>query len=126
MRRYGKSPDDLITATEIATAVYCLEQWRLEHGLGLEPSNRKELAAGERHHSRKAAAERVAGVAIALGRVLVATALVAVLLCGLQPMTAAGWIVAEPGVAARPGAAPPVAGDCGGVSGWGRADSRSG
>lgn len=59
---------------------FCPEQWRLQHGLGLEPANRKELAAGTRHHSRKAAAERVAGVAIALGRVLLVLALLAGLL----------------------------------------------
>jgi hypothetical protein len=48
----GKSPGDLITATEIACWVYCQEQWRLQYGLGLEPSNRKERAAGERCVSR--------------------------------------------------------------------------
>jgi hypothetical protein len=70
MRIIGKQRSDTVTATEIACWVYCPEQWRLQHGLGLEPANRKELAAGTRHHSRKAAAERVAGGAIALGRVL--------------------------------------------------------
>ena len=59
---------------------FCPEQWRLQYGLGLEPANRKELAAGTRHHSRKAAAERVAGVAIALGRLLLVLAVLAGLL----------------------------------------------
>jgi hypothetical protein len=72
-------PDDLITATEIAAFAYCPEQWRLQHGLGLEPANRKELAAGTRHHARKAVAERLAGGAIALGRVLLVLAVLATL-----------------------------------------------
>ena len=88
-KRAGKSPDDLITATEIATWVYCPEQSRLEHGLGLEPVNRKELAAGERHHSRKAVAERLAGVAITLGRGLVVVALARPV-----PELPGGWNVA--------------------------------
>ena len=77
MVKPGKSADDVITATEIASWVYCPEQWRLQHGLGLEPANREELAAGKRHHSRKAAAERMAGGSIALGRVLLVLAVLA-------------------------------------------------
>ena len=49
---------------------FCPEQWRLQHGLGLEPANRQELAAGDRHHARKAVAERIAGGSITLGAVL--------------------------------------------------------
>ena len=73
-------PDDLITAEEMACWVYCPEQWRLQHGLGLEPENRAALAAGTRHHARKAVAERVAGGSIALGRFLIALAALALLL----------------------------------------------
>jgi hypothetical protein len=73
-------PDDLISATEIASFAYCPEAWRLEHGLGLEAGNRESRAAGDRHHARKAVAERVAGVSIALGRVLAALAAVLLLL----------------------------------------------
>jgi len=36
--------------------VYCPEQWRLEHGLGLKPV--AALDAGDRHHAGKAIAER--------------------------------------------------------------------
>lgn len=36
--------------------VYCPEQWRLEHGLGLKPV--ATLDAGDRHHAGKAIAER--------------------------------------------------------------------
>src|SRR5262249_35309670 len=66
-RRGGQKPDDLITASEIASFAYCPEAWRLEHGLGLPAENRAALDAGTRHHGRKAAAERIAGLAIALG-----------------------------------------------------------
>jgi hypothetical protein len=57
----GKQRQGVITASEIACFAYCPEQWRLQYGLGLETENREALAAGDRHHARKAAAERVAG-----------------------------------------------------------------
>jgi hypothetical protein len=69
----------MVTATEIAAFVYCPEQWRLEYGLGLEPGNRAATDAGNRHHARKAVAERVAGTSIGLGRVLVVLALLGLL-----------------------------------------------
>ena len=40
----------------------------------------RELAAGDRHHARKAVAERVAGGSITLGRLLAVLAAVALLL----------------------------------------------
>jgi len=49
----GSGPE-LVTASEIGSFVYCEEQWRLEHGLGLEAENREALDTGERHHERKA------------------------------------------------------------------------
>jgi hypothetical protein len=70
-----RKDDGLVTASEIASYVYCPEQWRLQYGLGLEPENRAALAAGARHHARKAMAERVAGGALLLARLLVAVAL---------------------------------------------------
>jgi hypothetical protein len=70
----------LVTASEIASYAYCPEQWRLQYGLGLEPGNRAALDAGTRHHGGKAAAEQVAGGALALGRLLLAGALLALLL----------------------------------------------
>jgi hypothetical protein len=79
-RRKAAKPDDLITASEIASRVFCPEQWQLQYGLGLEPENRDALAAGNRHHARKAAAERVAGGAIALGGGLLGLAGPAILL----------------------------------------------
>jgi hypothetical protein len=76
----GKSASDLISAQEIASFAYCPESWRLENGLGMEPGNRAGLAAGTLHHARKAVAERVAGGSLALGRLLVAVALLGLLL----------------------------------------------
>jgi hypothetical protein len=59
---------------------FCPEQWRFQYGLALTPANRKELAAGDRHHARKAVAERPASIFIALGRVLLVLAILAGLL----------------------------------------------
>jgi hypothetical protein len=78
-RKRGRG-DDLVSATEIASFVYCAEAWRLEHGLGLEPGNRQARDAGDRHHVGKAAAERVAGGAIGIGRVLALLAILALVL----------------------------------------------
>jgi hypothetical protein len=79
-RNRRSTPDDLITATEIASFVYCPEHWRLEHGLGLKPANRAVLHAGSRHHTRKAVAERLAARSIDLGRVLIVMAILRLLL----------------------------------------------
>jgi hypothetical protein len=73
-------PDDLIAAAELATFVYCPEQWRLQYGQGLAPENRAALDAGTRHHARQAVAERIAGVSSAIGRLLMALAAVALIL----------------------------------------------
>ena len=79
-----KSPDDVITATEIACRAYCPEQWRLQYGLVLLPENQAELDAGTRHHDRKAVVERVADGSIGIGRATVAAALVLLLLLWLM------------------------------------------
>jgi hypothetical protein len=78
--RRGRRSDDLITASEIACFAWCAEAWRLEYGLGLPAENQAEREAGTRHHARKAAAERVAGLSIHLGQVLVIAALLLLLL----------------------------------------------
>jgi len=54
--------------------------WRLEYGLGLEAENREAMEAGERHHARKAVAERVAGGFVGIGRLVVVLAVLALLL----------------------------------------------
>lgn len=68
----GRDAGRMISAAEIACFACCPEQWRLEYGLG--------VAAGTRHHARKAVAERMAGGSITLGRIMAATALVVLLL----------------------------------------------
>ena len=78
-KRVGEGPR-LVTASEIASYVYCPEQYRLQYGLGLEPGNRAALDAGTAHHARKAVAERIAGGALALGRLIVVAGLVLLLL----------------------------------------------
>jgi hypothetical protein len=80
MQRARQQSSDLISANEIACFVYCPEQWRLQYGMGLEPENRAALDAGTRHHARKAVAERVAGGAITLGRLLAVLAVMVLLL----------------------------------------------
>jgi CRISPR-associated exonuclease Cas4 len=85
MRQRGnkrKTGAELITASELACYAYCPEQWRLEYGLGLEPTNRAALAAGSRHHARKAVAERVAGLAILVGRLAAVIALLVLMQLG--------------------------------------------
>ena len=79
-RNRRQRPNDLISAVELATFVYCPEEWRLQYGQGLSPENQAALDAGTRHHARKALAERVAGGSIALGRLLIALAVVVLLL----------------------------------------------
>ena len=64
----------LVSAEELACFAYCPEQWRLRYSLGLPPSNRAALAAGTRHHERKAVAERIAGGSISLGVALIVPA----------------------------------------------------
>ena len=46
-KRRRSRPDDLITASEIASYAFCPEAWRLEYGLGLPAEN--QAALGGRH-----------------------------------------------------------------------------
>ena len=70
----------LISAEEMACFAYCPEQWRLQYGQRLPPANWAALAAGTRHHERKAVIERIAGGSIGLGRILVIVAALVLLL----------------------------------------------
>ena len=65
----------IVAAQEVACFAYCPEQWRLQYGLKVQPTNQKEMRAGTRHHERMAAVERVAEPAIGLGWRLMALAL---------------------------------------------------
>jgi hypothetical protein len=81
--RRGRRDEGLVTASEIASFVYCPEQFRLEYGLGLPAENRAAMDAGARHHSRKAVAERLAGWSVGLGQLIVVAGLVLLLLWAL-------------------------------------------
>ncbi len=52
----------------------------MQEGLGLEAGNRAALEVGERHHERKAVAERIAGGFIGIGRLVAVLAVLAMLL----------------------------------------------
>ena len=69
-------PPETVTASEIADYVYCPEAWRLS-ATGATPANQPERDAGTYHHARKAAAEVTAGRSIAIGRILILIALLA-------------------------------------------------
>jgi hypothetical protein len=73
--RRSSRGDSLVTATEIASFVYCPEQWRLQYGLGLPAENQAALDARTRHHAGKAAAERLAGWSMRPGLAILAAAL---------------------------------------------------
>lgn len=69
--------DDWISATEVASFVYCPESWRLQHGLKLKPGNQAALRKGEKRHERWQRTEkrsswmiRAAGVCFALALLL--------------------------------------------------------
>jgi hypothetical protein len=64
---------DIVSASDIASWVFCPEAWRLE-ALGLEPGNEEALEAGERRHAETAAFEVQSGAALNVGRWLIALA----------------------------------------------------
>ena len=45
-RRLPPSSSGVVSATEVASYVYCPEQWRLQHGLGHASTNTALLARG--------------------------------------------------------------------------------
>ena len=69
-------PPETVTASEIADFVFCPEAWRL-NAIGAPSANQPKREAGAAHHEEKAAAEQVAGGSIAVGRILIAVALLA-------------------------------------------------
>jgi hypothetical protein len=83
-RKRRASPDDLVSAAEIAAFVYCPEAWRLQFGMALTPEYRAAMDAGTHHHARKAVAERIAGGLIMFGQILVIVAAVTLLLLWWQ------------------------------------------
>ena len=69
-------PPETVTASEIADYLYCPEAWRLS-ATDAPSANQPGRDAGTIHHARKAAAEVTAGRSIAIGRVLIVVALLA-------------------------------------------------
>jgi hypothetical protein len=57
---------DIVTASEIASWVWCPESWRLE-ALGHEPENQKAMRRGETFHADTAGFEVGSRAAISLG-----------------------------------------------------------
>jgi hypothetical protein len=49
-QRTPNSRSDVVSASEIASFVYCPEQWRLQCALGNEPENLESLARGKSFH----------------------------------------------------------------------------
>jgi hypothetical protein len=79
--RRAKS-SDYITA-EIACFAYCLEQWRLQYGVGLRPGNQESMKAGTGYHEQKAVAERIAGGTVGIGKVVIVIAVLVLVLLWL-------------------------------------------
>jgi hypothetical protein len=73
-RRVPPSNSDVVSATEIASYVYCPEQWRFQHGLGNSSTNTALLARGAALHRKTAAVEVRSRRALRLGFVLVVLA----------------------------------------------------
>ncbi len=75
--------DDWISATEVASFVYCAEAWRLEHGLGLGANNERARARGERTHERWQRTEKRSAWLIRAAAICLAVALLLWILQGL-------------------------------------------
>ena len=73
-RRVPLSSSGVVSATEVASYVYCPEKWRLEHGLGYASMNTALLARGTAQHRKIAAVEVWSRHALRLGVVLVVVA----------------------------------------------------
>ena len=67
----------IVSASEVASWVYCPEQWRLQYGLGHKSENVASLNRGERFHESTAAVERSSRRVLQLAGILI---IVAVLL----------------------------------------------
>ncbi len=77
MRRRGPlSSSGVVSATEVASYVYCPEKWRLEHGLGYASMNTALLARGTAQHRKIAAVEVWSRHALRLGFALVVVAVI--------------------------------------------------
>jgi hypothetical protein len=76
IRHNGDMKPDTVTASELADFVYCPESWRLAT-LGHQSANQSIQVAGTKHHRWQAIVERIAGGLVAVGRLMIALALLA-------------------------------------------------
>jgi hypothetical protein len=70
----------VVSATEIASFIYCPEQWRLQHGLGNESENTAALSRGEAFHAKNASVVVGTRRSSWVGLVLIVLAVVLLLL----------------------------------------------
>jgi hypothetical protein len=85
--RTPKYRSDVVSASEIASFVYCPEQWRLQCALGNEPQNRESLARGKSFHRSTARFDVWSRRLERLGTLLVLLALLAAVVA----MRLVGW-----------------------------------
>jgi hypothetical protein len=85
--RKPKNRSDVVSASEIASFVYCPEQWRLQCALGNEPQNRESLARGESFHRSTARFDVWTRRLARLGALLILLALLAAVVA----MRLGGW-----------------------------------
>lgn len=64
----------IVSASEVASWVYCPEQWRLQYGLGHESENIGSLNRGHRFHESTAAVERSSRRVLRLAGILIIVA----------------------------------------------------
>ena len=69
----------IVSASEIASFVYCPEQWRLQHGLGNDSENVAVIDRGEAFHVETARLEVATRKASRRGLLLVALAAILLL-----------------------------------------------
>jgi PD-(D/E)XK nuclease superfamily len=72
--RHRASHSDVVSASEIASWVYCPEQWRLQYGLGHKSENVASLDRGERFHKSTAVVERSSRRILRLAVILIVVA----------------------------------------------------
>jgi hypothetical protein len=73
-RNFRPPNSEVVSASEIASWVYCPEQWRLHYGLGHEPENVASIDRGERFHESTAAVERSSKRTLRLAGILIVVA----------------------------------------------------
>ena len=69
----------IVSASEVASFVYCPEQWRLQHGLGNDSENVAAIDRGEAFHVETARLEVGTRKASRLGLLLVVLAAILLL-----------------------------------------------